>query len=289
MRYRVRHSTRYSYPTSVDLACHVLRLQPRQLAHQKVLQTRVTADPPAVRLSDGVDHFGNRVSWMFHDFPHRHFLVTLDAEIEVGAPPPPEARATPPWEQVADACRRSALAWQEAEFVFPSARAPADAAVGAYVAISFPPRRTILDGLTDLLARIRRDFKFQPGVTTLNTSVGRVLEQRAGVCQDFSHLMIAGLRGLGLPARYVSGYIRTRPPPGIAPRRGVDQSHAWVGCWLGPEHGWIDLDPTNNLIVGDEHVVLAWGRDFGDVSPVRGVILGGGRHGIKVSVDLQPA
>ena len=289
MRYKVRHSTRYAYPTAVDLASHVLRLRPRELAHQRVIQTQVTADPPAARLSDGIDHFGNHVTWMFHDFPHQHFLVTLEAEIDVAPPPPPDPAMTLPWEQVASACRRDASAWKAAEFVFPSARAPADGAVAVYVEKSFPAERPILAGLLDLLARIRRDFKFQSGVTTITTPVGRVLEQRAGVCQDFSHLMISGLRGLGLPARYVSGYIRTRPPAGIAPRRGVDQSHAWVGCWLGPVHGWIDLDPTNNLIVADEHVVLAWGRDFGDVSPVRGVILGGGRHGIKVSVDLQPA
>ena len=289
MKYRVRHSTRYTYPTAVDLACHVLRLRPRELAHQRMIHAQVTADPPAARLSEGIDHFGNHATWMFHDFPHQHFLVTLEAEIEVGAPPPPDPVSTPPWERVANACRSSTLAWDTAEFTFPSARAPADAAVGAYVEKSFPPQRPILMGLLDLLGRIRQDFKFQSGVTTITTPVGRVLEQRAGVCQDFSHLMIAGLRVLGLPARYVSGYIRTRPPPGIAPRHGVDQSHAWVGCWLGPDYGWVDLDPTNNLIVSDEHVVLAWGRDFGDVSPVRGVILGGGRHGIKVSVDLQPA
>ena len=122
---------------------------------------------------------------------------------------------------------------------------------------------------------------------TIATPVGQVLKQQAGVCQDFSHLMIAGLRTLGLPARYVSGYIRTRPPPGRVARRGADQSHAWVGAWLGPAHGWIDLDPTNDLVVQDEHVVLGWGRDYGDVSPVRGVLLGGGSHKLSVSVDLE--
>ena len=124
-------------------------------------------------------------------------------------------------------------------------------------------------------------------MTTIATPVARVLRQRAGVCQDFSHLMIAGLRALGLPARYVSGYIRTRPPPGRAARRGADQSHAWVGAWLGPAHGWVDLDPTNDLVVQDEHVVLGWGRDYGDVSPVRGVLLGGGTHKLSVRVDLE--
>ena len=136
--------------------------------------------------------------------------------------------------------------------------------------------------------RIRRDFSFRTGVTTVVTPVSRVLEQRAGVCQDFTHVMIAGLRALGLPARYVSGYLRTRPPPGQPERRGADQSHAWVGAWLGPAHRWVDLDPTNDLVVREEHVVLAWGRDFGDISPVRGVILGGGEHDVAVAVDLDP-
>jgi transglutaminase-like putative cysteine protease len=153
--------------------------------------------------------------------------------------------------------------------------------------VSFPAGRPVLAGLLDLTARIRGDFTFRPGVTTIATPVAKVLRQRAGVCQDFTHVMIAGLRALGLPARYVSGYIRTRPPPGRAARRGADQSHAWVGAWLGPEHGWIDLDPTNDLVVQDEHVVLGWGRDYGDVSPVRGVLLGGGTHKLSVSVDLE--
>lgn len=289
MRYKVRHTTRYAYRDPVDLAGHMLRLLPRELPYQQVISATLSADPAVARLTEGIDHFGNRVTWMFHDLPHGHFAVTLDAEVEVSFPPPPNAASTPPWERVATARSGGNLAWQAAEFVFPSARAPADPAVGAYVGVSFPPGRPILVGLVDLLSRIRQDFKFQAGVTTITTPVNRVLETRAGVCQDFSHLVIAGLRVLGLPARYVSGYLRTRPPPGIVARRGVDQSHAWVGCWLGPEHGWIDIDPTNNLIVSDEHVVLAWGRDFGDISPVRGVILGGGGHGLTVSVDLQPA
>lgn len=290
MKYRVRHTTKYTYQDPVDLACHMLRLLPRELAYQHVISASLTADPVEARMSEGIDHFGNRIAWMFHDLPHEQFEVTLDAEVEVAFPAPPEPGDTPPWEEVATARAGGPnhVAWREAEFVFPSTRAPADPEVGAYVALSFPPGRRVLVGLIDLLARIRQDFRFQAGVTTIATPVGRVLQQRAGVCQDFTHLMIAGLRQLGLPARYVSGYLRTRPPPGTVARRGADQSHAWVGCWLGPEHGWVDLDPTNNLIVSDEHVVLAWGRDYGDLSPVRGVVLGGGRHGLSVSVDLEP-
>ena len=289
MRYRVQHTTIYAYARPVDLACHMLRLQPRSLPYQQVISCSITADPPAARREDGVDHFGNHVSWLFLDLPHPNFSVTLDAEVEVAYPLPPDLNATPRWEDVATARDGGPGQWQAAEFTFPSPMVEADRDVAAYVARSFPPGRPILAALMDLLDRIRGDFKFQSGVTTISTPVGRVLAQRAGVCQDFSHLMISGLRSLGLPARYVSGYIRTRPPPGMVRRRGSDQSHAWVGCWLGPVHGWVDVDPTNNLIVKDEHVVLGWGRDYGDVSPVRGVILGGGKHTLNVSVDLLPA
>jgi transglutaminase-like putative cysteine protease len=146
-----------------------------------------------------------------------------------------------------------------------------------------------LAALLDLNARIRRDFTFRSGVTTTSTPIAEVLRRREGVCQDFTHLMISVLRSFGLPARYVSGYIRTRPSRGKTQRLGADQSHAWVGAWLGPEHGWLDLDPTNGIVVQDEHVVLGWGRDFGDVTPLRGVILGGGEQVLSVEVELQEA
>jgi transglutaminase-like putative cysteine protease len=266
----------------------MLHLLPRALPQQVVNSADLVTTPAAARRTDGVDHFGNRVSWLFLDLPHAAFEVRSTASVEVGFPAPPEAAATPAWESVAAVVRSGGgEAWQVAEFAFASPKAPADAAVGVYAAVSFPAGRPVLAGLLDLTARIRRDFSFRSGVTTIATPVGQVLKQRAGVCQDFSHLMIAGLRALGLPARYVSGYIRTRPPPGRVARRGADQSHAWVGAWLGPEHGWIDLDPTNDLVVQDEHVVLGWGRDYGDVSPVRGVLLGGGTHKLSVSVDLE--
>ena len=290
MRYHVRHVTSYAYAEPVDLARHMLHLLPRDLAHQRVLDAALTARPPPSRRTEGRDHFGNRTAWMFLEVPHHRFDVTMEAVVEVGFPRAPDAAATPPWERVAAALRAGgADAWDAAEFAFDSPMVAADPGAGAFVAASFPPGRPILAALLDLNARIRREFTFRAGVTTIATPVATVLRQRAGVCQDFTHLMISGLRALGLAGRYVSGYIRTRPPPGVAARRGVDQSHAWVGAWLGPEHGWVDLDPTNDLVVADEHVVLAWGRDYGDISPVRGILLGGGRHGVKVSVDLQPA
>jgi len=289
MRYRVRHDTTYSYAQPVDLGRHMLHLTPRALAWQRVVSSRLVAEPEPTVLEEGVDHFGNRVTWMALDRPHETFRLRLEAVVEVEAPLPPPDAATPPWEAVVAAAQAGgAEGWEAAEFAFASPLAPADEGAGAYAAVSFPPGRPVLAGLRELAGRIRREFAFRPGVTTVSTPVARVLAQRAGVCQDFTHLMIAGLRALGLPARYVSGYLRTRPPPGQAPRQGADQSHAWVGCWLGPGLGWVDLDPTNDLVVRDEHVVLAWGRDYGDISPVRGIILGGGSHSVTAGVDLAP-
>lgn len=288
MKYRIRHTTTYDYGEPVDLATHMLHLMPRVLPYQSVAHAELETSPVAARCTQGLDHFGNDVRWMFIDLPHAEFEVRLSASVEVGFPTPPEAGATPAWETIAATVRAGGRdTWQVAEFAFASPMAPADAAAGAYAMESFPAGRPVLAGLLDLMGRIRKDFTFRAGVTTIATPVSQVLKQRVGVCQDFSHVMIAGLRALGLPARYVSGYIRTRPPPGGVARRGADQSHAWVGVWLGSVQGWIDLDPTNNLVVQDEHVVLGWGRDYGDVSPVRGVILGGGTHGLSVSVDLE--
>lgn len=288
MNFRIRHVTTYTYAESIDLASHLLHLTPRALAHQRVISAQLSITPQPGRITAGVDHFGNEISWVFLDRPHDRFEVTLDARVSVAFPPPPQG-ATPAWEDIVAAARRGGPgAWQAAEFAFGSPMAPADAGAGRYAAESFAPGRPVFEAVRDLTTRIRRDFAFKAGVTEISTPVSRVLAQRAGVCQDFSHVMIAGLRAIGLPARYVSGYLRTRPPPGQPPRRGADQSHAWVGCWLGKEHGWVDLDPTNDLVVQEEHVVLGWGRDYGDVSPVRGVILGGGRHSVTAGVDLEP-
>jgi transglutaminase-like putative cysteine protease len=288
MRYRVGHTTTYSYANPVDLASHMLHLAPRSLPGQKVLSAKLLASPVPSRTHEARDHFGNNVSWMFLDRRHDTFVVTVSAEVEVGFAPPPAPGDTPSWESVAKAASAGGKdAWAAAEFVFDSPMVPPEPAAGLYAAPSFPPGRPILEALLHLNGRIRKEFTFKSGVTTINTPVSRVLAQKAGVCQDFTHLMIAALRALGLPARYVSGYLRTKPPPGTTPRRGADQSHAWVGAWMGPEHGWVDLDPTNDLVVKDEHVVLAWGRDYGDISPVRGVILGGGRHSVAVGVDLE--
>jgi transglutaminase-like putative cysteine protease len=289
MRYRVRHTTTYVYADSVDLASHLVHLSPRPLPHQTVHHAMLTSVPAATRMTEGEDHFGNRIAWIFFDQPHARFEVTLHAQVEVDFPPAPAPEATPPWERVVEAARiGGAAGWQAAEFTFESPMVGPDALAAAYAARSFPPDRPVLEGLLDLNSRIKKDFAFRAGVTNVYTPVSKVMALRAGVCQDFAHVMICGLRCLGLPARYTSGYLRTYPAPGSVPRLGADQSHAWVGCWLGPEHGWMDFDPTNDLVVHDEHVVLGWGRDYGDVSPVRGVLLGGRRHTVTAGVDLVP-
>ncbi|WP_439552238.1 transglutaminase family protein [Falsiroseomonas sp.] len=286
-RYALRHHTAYSYGRAVDLASHLLHLSPRPVPGQRVEEATIHVAPEFGYRVDGHDHFGNGVTWLFLEAPHAAFEVTLEATVDVAFAPPPPDDQTPAWEAVRAAAMRPE-GWDAAEFALPSALAPADRSAGAYAARSFPPGRPVLAGLRELCGRIRRDFAFKPGVTTISTPVATVLALRAGVCQDFAHLMIAGLRAIGLPARYASGYVRTRPPPGQKRRQGADQSHAWVGAWLGPDHGWVDLDPTNDLVVSDEHLLLGWGRDYADVSPVKGILLGGGRQGLEVSVDLVP-
>ena len=285
MMYWVRHVTTYRYERPVDLASHLLHLKPRALPGQRVVHARIRCLPAPDHASETHDHFGNAATRIFLSQPHQHFEVTAESLVSVDFAPPPPAAETLPWEAVA---AEAAQGCSEAtEYLFASGHAPALAAAADYARRSFPPGRPILEALVELNTRIATEFRFQAGVTSTSTRVEEILRLRRGVCQDFTHLMIAALRALGLPARYMSGYIRTRPLPGQERRRGADQSHAWVGAWLGAAHGWVGLDPTNAIIVRDEHVVLAWGRDFADISPLRGVILGGGAHRLTVSVDLE--
>lgn len=282
--YWLRHRTAYSYAQPVDLAAHLLHLKPRALPGQRVLSARLTCQPAPDHHTETHDHFGNAATRLFLAAPHTSFDVLAESLVEVGFPPPPPAAQTPPWEAVAAA----AHGHETADFLPPTALIPRLHAALQYAGPSFPAGRPVLEGLLELTRRIRAEFTFQAGVTSITTPIHEVLRTRRGVCQDFTQLMLAGLRMLGLPGRYVSGYIRTRPPPGQQRRRGADQSHAWVSAWLGPGLGWVGLDPTNGIVVSDEHVVLAWGRDFADVSPLRGVLLGGGEHRLTVSVDLEP-
>ena len=285
MIYRVRHVTAYAYESPVEMATHLLHLSPRPLDRQPVLRTTLSCEPAATRRTEGEDHFGNPTTWLYLDRPHTRLAVTADSVVAVAAPSPVPAR-TPPWEAIRDLALRVPEA---AEFLFQSPSLPPVEEARAFLAPHFPPGRPVGEAAAEMIARFRDGMAFRAGVTTVSTPVEEVLRRRAGVCQDFAHLMVTGLRMLGIPARYVSGYIRTRPPPGGVRRVGVDQSHAWVAAWLGPEAGWVEMDPTNSLFVAEEHVVLGWGREFGDVSPLFGVILGGGKHTVSVSVDMDEA
>ena len=283
MIYRVRHVTAYAYESPVEMATHLLHLLPRPLGRQRVLSVSLSSDPVPTRREEAQDHFGNPTAWLYLDHPHTRFSVTADSTVDVVSPPPMPA-STPPWESIRGQALRVA---EVAEFLFPSPALPPVEAARAFFAPHFTPGRPAGEAVEEMIARFRDGMAFRAGVTTVSTPVEEVLRRRAGVCQDFAHLMITGLRMLGIPARYVSGYIRTRPPPGGVRRVGADQSHAWVAAWLGAEAGWVEMDPTNSLFVRDEHVVLGWGRDFGDVSPLLGVILGGGHHSVSVGVDMD--
>jgi transglutaminase-like putative cysteine protease len=233
-------------------------------------------------LREHEDIYGNPVAFFAVEGPHRRLSVTSRAAVEVAAPPPLPARS-PAWETVRDGI--DALPIEVFDFVVDSPLAAADPAYASYAAGSFPAGRGLVEGLVDLTHRLHRDLEFAPGETTVATPIADVFRERRGVCQDFAHLQIACLRSLGLPARYVSGYLETSPPADEPRLVGVDASHAWIAVYV-PGTGWLDADPTNDRVPVDRHVTLAWGRDYADVSPLRGVILGGGEQRTRVSVDL---
>jgi transglutaminase-like putative cysteine protease len=268
MIYRLRHATIYEYAEPVLLGTHFMHLSPRQRPGQLVREYQLDISPNPDNRRNEVDHFGNLTTTVSLTSPHKQFTVELSATVDVNQPIPPAADL--------------------AEYTLASPLATPSPELADYARTSFPAGTPILTGLIDLNQRVFQDMAYKPGVTSTATTAGQVLKSRAGVCQDYAHLMIAALRGIGLPARYVSGYLRTLPLAGQVKRRGADQSHAWVSAWTGDYAGWVDFDPTNNLVVSDEHVTLAWGRDFQDVSPLRGIILGGGRHVLRVNVDLDP-
>jgi transglutaminase-like putative cysteine protease len=294
MQYHILHETRYSYTSPVALSHQLLHLTPRAVAWQTVLSHAITIDPAPAEQTERKDDFGNPVRQLLVATPHQSLVVHAESEVvvrsrakegRVGA----EGRASSPrWETARD--RLASLRdppLDPAQFVFESPHVPCLPELAHYAASSFKPRRDLLHAALDLAARIHADFEFDPKATSISTPLAQVLKLRRGVCQDFAHLMIGCLRSIGLAARYVSGYLLTVPPPGRARLVGADASHAWVALWSA-RAGWIDLDPTNNCLVDDEHVCLGWGRDFGDVTPMRGVILGGGEQDLAVRVTVTP-
>ncbi|WP_211169074.1 transglutaminase family protein [Aromatoleum toluvorans] len=293
MRYHVLHTTEYHYSQPVQTARHLLHLVPRPVPWQMLERQALRIDPEPTTRAHGIDMFGNPADRIEFAASHDHLHVESEQTLTL-APRPWLATPIdgPAWEKVRDALDYRATALGEAiagaqhmRFESPGVRVKRE--LEDYAAPSFVAGRPVIDAARDLMRRIHTEFRYDPEATRVGTSVLEVLEMKRGVCQDFAHLMIGCLRSLGLAARYVSGYLRTDPPPGQPRLTGSDASHAWVALFV-PELGWIELDPTNDCLADENHLVLAWGRDFGDVSPIRGVIQGGGEHTLKVGVTVTP-
>ncbi len=288
--YDVRHVTTYCYESPVTFARCTLRLTPIDGPGQRVLSHRVEVAPATTTRDERAAFFGAASVFLTIEKAHTELRIEARSRVEVTRASPAAADAGPAWEAVRDAAFASGSLGPASpvHHLYPSRMIALFDPVTAYARESFPPGRPVLAGGIDLMRRIKADFAYAPRTTDISTSPLEAFGSRRGVCQDFAHVMIAGLRGLGLPAAYVSGYIHTKPPPGRPRLQGADATHAWVSLWCGPQLGWIGLDPTNGIPVGPDHIVLAAGRDYADVSPVDGVILGSGAQKLQVAVDVVP-
>jgi len=288
--YRIEHETRYRHAGRASTSQHVAYLTPRELPRQRLHAHDLIVEPAPSNRTRRTDYFGNTVDQFTILTPYEGMRALSWSLVEVR---PPATNVDPdesePWEDVRDALlyKRSAAYQDAAQFSYPSPYASPDPALAAFAAKSFRPGRPLVAAAVDLMHRIHREFIFDARATSIATPVTRVLEDRHGVCQDFAHLQIASMRALGLAARYVSGYLLTDPPPGQPRLVGADASHAWLAVWSSRQ-GWVDLDPTNGVLPTLRHVVLAWGRDYADVSPLRGVVLGGQDHTLHVGVSVTP-
>lgn len=291
-RYRIRHETLYRYAADVAHSHHLLHLVPRPAPYQECLEHEIDIQPPPQRRVQEIDAFGNPMVRVELAQPHRELRVTSQMQIEVHSRPAVPPGTTEPWERVRDSFAYRG-AWPShdqldaARFRHESPHVRVKQAFTDYSADCFAPGQPLLDCAEKLSSKLHREIEYSPGTTTIGTSATEILETRRGVCQDFAHFMISCLRSRGLPARYVSGYLRTHTPGEESKLVGDGASHAWVSVW-SPPYGWIDFDPTNGCFAGTDHVAVAWGRDFGDVSPLRGVILGGAEHQLSVVVTVEP-
>ncbi len=288
--YQVRHKTVYRYSESVSNSLNVAHLQARNFPGQELEKFELHFTPEPISLTSNIDHFGNHFHFFRIEEPHESFEIISESRVTTGIKfnmDELDGLAKRPWETVVNELNSelSSDDREAVEYSLASPMVPLPDFLNQYVKNCFIPGRKLGEAITALMLKIHRDFRFQAGVTNLATPLEMVFEARCGVCQDFSHLMIGCLRTFGLAARYVSGYLETKPPPGKPKLEGADASHAWVSVYLGKGR-WMAYDPTNKTIPFDQHITLAWGRDFSDISPLRGVLFGGGKQSLKVSVDV---
>ncbi len=288
MIYDIRHVTTYEYESAVSFARCTLRLEPLSGDGQELISHVVDIRPRPSERTARRDFFGTLTESIVIDTQHRHLRIDSRSRVKLSRNPPGRTSASPAWESVREAAFEATSLGPSSPigYVFASALVPVLTPVTDYAEASFPAESGIVAGAADLMRRIRADFRYDPKATVISTPLREVFDNRRGVCQDFAHVMIAGLRGLGLPAAYVSGYLRTIPPEGQPRLQGADATHAWVSLWCGEALGWIGFDPTNDLLVGNDHIILGMGRDFSDVSPIDGIIVGSPKQKLGVAVDV---
>ena len=307
MKYRITHTTFYHYSQPVGLCQNEARLQPRIFWRQQCHNSRFDIKPTPMDFSERIDFFGNRVAYFAIQQPHTQLIVTAISEVTIF----PRQNNLDllnqmTWEQVRSLLQESPLLGQSQsqlgqsqiqnqdqtlevldarQYVLDSPMVTITPELADYAQSSFLPNRALVDVVHDLMQRIYKDFTYDPAFTTIATPLSEVLSFRRGVCQDFAHLAIGCLRAYGIAARYISGYVETLPEPGKQRLVGADASHAWFSVYI-PGTGWLDFDPTNNTVPLDQHITLAWGRDYADVTPLKGIAFGGGQHTLSVSVDV---
>ena len=289
MKYTIQHKTAYAYVEPVSLCHNIARLVPRNTGEQICTNTHIHISPKPDRINEYEDFFGNKVIYFSIEKEHRELTVQVTSEVE---------RIVS--NQVMDIIHTK-LSWEETamlkespqndlleirQYIFETPMTAHDEQILQYTMKSFTPGRPLFEATQDLTQRIFRDFEYKPGHTTVATPLGVLMKERKGVCQDFAHLAISCLRSVGIPARYISGYIETLSPAGVEKLIGVDASHAWFSVFM-PEKGWTDFDPTNNCLVSDQHITIGWGRDYADIAPLEGIILSSGSHELTVSVDVK--
>jgi transglutaminase-like putative cysteine protease len=290
MQYDLRHRVTYTYQTAVPESRQLIRMTPVSRDGQRVVASSLTIGPEPAERGDGIDFYGNAWVRAVIAEPHDELAVETRGRVVVERGDVPDLGATLPRSDLPELTLKAGnlAPASPVHFIFPTRLVPILPEIAAYAGEAFGPDVAVARGAFDLAARIREEFSYDPEATDVATPVGESFRARAGVCQDFAQIMLAGLRGLGVPCRYVSGYLRTNPPPGEPRLEGADATHAWVDVWCGPETGWIGFDPTNAVLALDDHIVLAIGRDYSDVAPILGVIRLYGGHGLEVAVDVIP-